>query len=152
MGSIHETIYMVYRARERPHWVLADLEGGDPVEKGGFLIYRSSRTLDGDCDGLSEDIRRLHASLAAASPHLPFPPVPKRYRAVERATSPAQDGYDSDRSSSAMSTDESDDGFENSLQYWMDCFGKIRYLPFSLLASLIADSFTQRLKVIHKSA
>lgn len=115
---------MVYRARCRPHWCLANVNEGEHVSEGEFLIYRSSEFLDDDCHGLDGYIRELHASMNAAHPENPVWPVPPRYR-DQSTTSESTKAVDSD-SSDAMTSSKSDNGLNVATCLWRDRDGAIR--------------------------
>lgn len=117
---------MLYRARHRPHWGLANVNEGEHVAEGEFLIYRSSEFLDDDCHGLDPYIRELHASMNASHPNNPVWPVPRRYQeAPQSAGQKISEEADSD-SSGAMTSSESDDGFNAATLLWRDAEGSVR--------------------------
>jgi hypothetical protein len=79
LADIATTDYYIYRAGERPHWVLAEIHGAQMVEPGEFLIYRASHIFDHACPGLSMLVRGVHASMLAAVPYRDLPRIPSRY-------------------------------------------------------------------------
>lgn len=117
---------MVYRARHRPHWSLANVEEGEHVSEGEYLIYRSSEFLDDDCEGLDVYVRELHASMNAAHPNNPVWPVPRRYQEVSQDAGPTISEEAQSDSSGKMTSSESDDGFNVATLLWRDRDGSVR--------------------------
>jgi len=104
-------LYLVYRARQRPHWRIAAIDDGDIVEDGEFLIYRPYNFLDDYCYQLAVLVEALHFLLHLA-PHT----VPSRYRTLEShyyevvgvQPLPTSSGISDSDSESSYDTDECD--------------------------------------------
>lgn len=117
---------MVYRARHRPHWCLANVEEGEHVSEGEFLIYRSSEFLDDDCQGLDVYVRELHASMNAAHPNNLVWPIPRRYQEESQGAGQMISEDAQSDSSGAMTSSESDDGLNAATLLWRDQDGCVR--------------------------
>lgn len=87
--------------------------------------------LDGNCGQMDIEVRCFYSTLVTISPHLPFPIVPFRYWLPISVASGRNSDPNSDRdTTSIVSTNESDNGFETRDSYHKNEDGEVVHLLF----------------------